>query len=106
MVDLLEQLCMAGGATLFPGNGERALLLMIIIRKGIVRILVQKYIAIIKYITLQLLSVVGKVFCNILNNSYRLVQCLDNYYNGVLHEGLNILCMDYVYTLNEIVHGS
>ena len=53
-----------------------------------------------------LLSVVGKVFCKILNN--RLVQCLDK--EGVLHEGqagfrINRSCMDNVYTLNEIVQG-
>ena len=52
-----------------------------------------------------MLSVVGKVFCKILNN--RLVQCLDK---GVLHEGqagfrINRSCMDNVYTLNEIVQG-
>ena len=53
-----------------------------------------------------MLSVVGKVFCKILNN--RLVQCLDK--EGVLHEGqagfkINRSCMDNVYTLNEIVQG-
>ena len=53
-----------------------------------------------------MLSVVGKVFCKILNN--RLVQCLDK--EGVLHEGqagfrINSSCMDNVYTLNEIVQG-
>ena len=52
------------------------------------------------------LSVVGKVFCKILNN--RLVQCLDK--EGALHEGqagfrINRSCMDNVYTLNEIVQG-
>ena len=52
-----------------------------------------------------MLSVVGKVFCKILNN--RLVQCLDK---GVLHEGqagfrIDRSCMDNVYTLNEIVQG-
>ena len=52
-----------------------------------------------------MLSIVGKVFCKILNN--RLVQCLDK---GVLHEGqagfrINSSCMDNVYTLNEIVQG-
>ena len=51
-------------------------------------------------------SVVGKVFCKILNN--RLVQCLNK--KGALHEGqvgfrLNRGCMDNVYTLNEIVQG-
>ena len=53
------------------------------------------------YRGITLLSVVGKVFCKILNN--RLVQCLDK--EGALHEGqagfrLNRGCM---YTLNEIV---
>ena len=53
-----------------------------------------------------MLSVVGKVFCKILNN--RLVQCLDK--KGTLHEGqagfrINRSCMDNVYTLNEIVQG-
>ena len=53
-----------------------------------------------------LLSVVGKVFCKILNN--RLVQCLDK--EGALHEGqagfrVNRSCMDNVYTSNEIVQG-
>ena len=52
-----------------------------------------------------MLSVVGKVFCKILNN--RLVQCLDK--EGALHERqagfrINRSCMDNVYTLNEIVH--
>ena len=50
------------------------------------------------YRGITLLSVVGKVFCKILNN--RLVQCLDK---GALHEGqagfrLNRGCMDNVYT--------
>ena len=58
------------------------------------------------YRGITLLSVVGKVFCKILNN--RLVQCLDK--EGALHEGqagfrLNRGCMDNVYTLNEIVQG-
>ena len=53
-----------------------------------------------------MLSVVGKVFCKILNN--RLVQCLDK--EGALHEEqagfrINRSCMDNVYTLNEIVQG-
>ena len=53
-----------------------------------------------------MLSVVGKVFCKILNN--RLVQCLDK--EGALHEGqagfrIKRSCMDNVYTLNEIVQG-
>ena len=57
------------------------------------------------YRGITLLSVVGKVFCKILNN--RLVQCLDK---EALHEGqagfrLNRGCMDNVYTLNEIVQG-
>ena len=55
------------------------------------------------YRGITLLSVVGKVFCKILNN-----QCLDK--RGELHEGqagfrVNISCMDNVYTLNEIVQG-
>ena len=59
------------------------------------------------YRGITLLSVVGKVFCKILNN--RLVQCLDK--GGALHEGqagfrVNRSCMDNVYTLNEIVQGS
>ena len=50
-----------------------------------------------------LLSVVGKVFCKILNN--RLVQYLDK--EGALHEGqagfrLNRGCMDNVYTLLKL----
>ena len=60
------------------------------------------------YRGITLLSVVGKVFCKILNN--RLVQCLDK--KRALHEGqagfrLNRGCMDNVYTyaLNEIVQG-
>ena len=49
------------------------------------------------YIFITLLSVIGKVFCKILNN--RLVQCLDK--EGALHEGqagfrLNRGCMDKV----------
>ena len=52
------------------------------------------------------MSVVGKVFCKILNN--RLVQRLDK--EGVLHEGqagfrVKRSCIDNVYTLNEIVQG-
>ena len=74
------------------GNGEMALLL-IFLRKEIERILV------IIGVAITLLSVVGKVFCKILNN--RLVQCLDK--EGALHEGqagfrLNRGCMDNVYT--------
>ena len=58
------------------------------------------------YRGITLLSVVGKVFCKILNN--RLVQCLDK--GVVLHEGqadfrINRSCMGNVYTLNEIVQG-
>ena len=58
------------------------------------------------YRGIALLSVVGKVFCKLLNN--RLVQCLDK--GGALHEGqagfrVNRSCMDNVYTLNEIVQG-
>ena len=54
-----------------------------------------------------MLSVVGKVFCKILNN--RLVQCLDK--EAALHEGqagfrVNRSCMDNVFTLNEIVQGT
>ena len=57
------------------------------------------------YRGITLLSVVGKVFCKILNN--RLVQCLDK---GALHEGqagfrINRSCMGNVYTINEIVQG-
>ena len=52
------------------------------------------------YRGITLLSVVGKVFCKILNN--RLVQCLDK--EGE-HVRLNRGCMDNVYTLNEIVQG-
>ena len=58
------------------------------------------------YRGITLLSVVGKLFCKILNN--RLVQCLDK--EGALQEGqagfrINRSCMDNVYTLNEIVQG-
>ena len=58
------------------------------------------------YRGITLLSVVGKVYCKVLNN--RLVQCLDK--GGVLHEGqagfrVNRSCMDNVYSLNEIVQG-
>ena len=58
------------------------------------------------YRGITLLSVVGKVFCKVLNN--RLVQCLDK--EGVLHEGqagfrVGRSCMDNVYSLNEIVQG-
>ena len=58
------------------------------------------------YRGITLLSVVGKVFCKVLNN--RLVQCLDK--GGVLREGqagFRVIgsCMDDVYSLNEIVQG-
>ena len=84
---------------MFPGNGGRALLLIIIFKK------VDRPDP-ANYRGITLLSVVGKVFCKILNN--RLVQCLDK---GALHEGqagfrINRSCMDNVYTLNEIVQGS
>ena len=77
-------------------NGGRALLL-IYLRKGTGTTLLTTEV----FITL--LSVVGKVFCKILNN--RLVQCLDK--EVVLHEGqagfrINRSCMDNVY---EIVQG-
>ena len=58
------------------------------------------------YKGITLLSVLGKVFCKILNNT--LVQCLDK--EGALQEGqagfrINRSCMDNVFTLNEIVQG-
>ena len=58
------------------------------------------------YRGIMLLSVVGKVFCKILN--IRMVQRLDK--GGVLHEGqagfrMNRSCIDVIYTLNEIVQG-
>ena len=57
------------------------------------------------YGVITLLSVVGKMFCKVLNN--RLVHCLDK--EGALHDGqgfrVNRICMDDVYTLNEIVQG-
>ena len=57
------------------------------------------------YMGITLLSVVGKVFCKILN---RLVEHLDK--GEVLHEGqagfrVNRSCMDNVFTLNELVQG-
>ena len=53
-----------------------------------------------------LLSVVGKVFCKILNNI--LVECVER--ERALHEGQagfrkSRSCLDNVYTLNEIVQG-
>ena len=58
------------------------------------------------YRGITLSSVVGKVFCKILNN--RLVQVLDK--ERILHEGqagfrVNRSCTDNVYTLNELVQG-
>ena len=58
------------------------------------------------YRGIMLLSVVGKVFCKILNN--RLVEHLDR--ERALHEGQagfrkNRSCTDNVYTLNEVVQG-
>ena len=58
------------------------------------------------YRGITLLSVVGKVFCKVLNN--RLVNCLDR--SCTLHEGqsgfrVGRSCMDNVYTLHEIVQG-
>ena len=50
------------------------------------------------YKGITLLSVVGKVFCKILNN--RLVERLDR--GGILHEGQASSCMDNVFTLNEL----
>ena len=52
------------------------------------------------------MSVVGKVFCKIINN--RLVECLDK--EGLLHEGqagfrVNRSCMDNIFTLNELMQG-
>ena len=58
------------------------------------------------YRGITLLSVVGKVFCKIINN--RLVDHLDK--GGLLHEGqagfrVKRGCVDNVYTLNELVQG-
>ena len=58
------------------------------------------------WLSITLLSVVGKVFCKVLNN--RFVHCLDK--KGALHEGqagfrVNRSCMDNVYILNKIVQG-
>ena len=58
------------------------------------------------YRGITLLSVVGKVFCKVLNN--RLVQHFDK--GGVLHEGqagfrLKRSCVDNIYTLNKLVQG-
>ena len=60
----------------------------------------------VNYRGITLLSVVGKLFCKIINN--RLVQLLDK--GRVLHEGqagfrVNRSCMDNVFTLNELVQG-
>ena len=58
------------------------------------------------YRGITLLSVVGKVFCKVLNN--RLVRHFDK--GAVLHEGqagfrLERSCVDNIYTLNELVQG-
>ena len=58
------------------------------------------------YRGITLLSVVGKVFCKVLND--RLVKYLDN--GQVLHEGqagfrVKRSCVDNIFTLNEIVQG-
>ena len=58
------------------------------------------------YRGITLLSVVGKVFCKVINN--RLVQYLDC--GGKLHEGqtgfrVGRSCMDNAYVLNEVVQG-
>ena len=81
-----------------PGNGERAVLFIYIFKKGD-----REDPA--NYRGITLLSVVGKVFCKILNN--RLVQCLDK--KLLLHEGqpgfrIKRSCMD-MYSLNEPVQG-
>ena len=73
--------------------------MLIYLRKGIKRIR-------LNYRGITLLSVVGKVFCKIINN--RLVERLDR--GGILHEGqaefrVNRSCMDNVFTLNELVQG-
>ena len=96
MVYLLEQLfSVIWQEEIVPAmEGEGRALLLIYLKNGTGRTLL-----------ITLLSVVGKVFCKILNN--RLVQCLDK---GALHKGqagfrINRSCMDNVYTLNEIVQG-
>ena len=58
------------------------------------------------YRGITLLSVVGKLFCKILNNT--LVECLDK--EGLLHEGqadfrVNRSCVDNIFKLNELVQG-
>ena len=57
------------------------------------------------YRGITLLSVIGKVFCKILND--RLVQYLDK--SGKLHEGQAGFrggrCFDNIFTLNELIQG-
>ena len=58
------------------------------------------------YRGITLLSVVGKVFCKVVNN--RLVQYLDC--GGKLHKGqagfhVGRSCTDNIYVLNEVVQG-
>ena len=96
MVDLLEQLfSVLWQEEIVSRQWREGLIVNIFLRKGTGRTLL-----------ITLLSVVGKVFCKILNN--RLVQFLDK--EGALHERqagfrINRSCMDNVYTLNEIVQG-